>query len=131
GAARRDHPGGEHAGGGGLARPVGPEEAEDLALVHVEVEVVDRPHPARVDLGETTGLDDGRPDGGGVRAGERMRRGHAGSSLVTSPRANWKRVSSARARTTCSSSDSRARSWASPCSITAPSSSRRSWPAGV
>ena len=40
-AGRRDDPGGEHAGGGGLARAVGSEQPEDLAGVHDQVEAVD------------------------------------------------------------------------------------------
>ena len=39
---------GEHADGRGLAGPVGAEEAEDLALVHHEVDAVDRHHVAEV-----------------------------------------------------------------------------------
>jgi hypothetical protein len=39
-AVRRDHPHG-HAEGRGLARAVGPEQADDLALVDVEGDVLD------------------------------------------------------------------------------------------
>ena len=53
-----DHARREHAGGRGLARAVGPEQAEDLALVHLEVELVDRLEPTRVHLGELLGADD-------------------------------------------------------------------------
>ena len=35
------HPGGADPDGGGLARAVGPEQGEDLALVDVETDVVD------------------------------------------------------------------------------------------
>ena len=40
-AGRGHHPGGEYAGGRGLASAVGTEEAEDLAGGDIEVEAVD------------------------------------------------------------------------------------------
>ena len=63
-AAGGEHPGGEHAGGGALAGAVGAEEPEDLTLEHLEVEAVDRLHPARVDLGEALGADHDLTGGG-------------------------------------------------------------------
>src|SRR5690606_7221921 len=48
----------EHKDGGGLARPVRPEQAQHLAFFHTEVDAVDH-FPALVDLGEAAGLDDG------------------------------------------------------------------------
>ena len=53
--ARRDHARREHARGGRLARAVGAEQPEDLTLVHLEVELVDRLQPTRVHLGELLG----------------------------------------------------------------------------
>jgi len=47
----------QHPHGGGLAGSVGPEEAVYLALVDVQVEVVDREDAVAVALGETVGLD--------------------------------------------------------------------------
>jgi hypothetical protein len=59
-ARRRHHPGGEHTRGGGLARAVRAEQAEDLPGFDVQVEPVDRGEVgARVDLGEVLGVDDG------------------------------------------------------------------------
>ena len=58
-AAGGDDAGREHADGRGLPRAVGPPQAEDLALVHLEVEPVDGAEIARVDLGERIGSDDG------------------------------------------------------------------------
>src|ERR1041385_3178319 len=52
---RRDEPG-EHPDGGGLAAPVGAEEAEDLAPRHLEVEPLDR-HDRAEDLAEPAGYD--------------------------------------------------------------------------
>ena len=64
----------EHAHGGGLARTVGAEETEDLALADREVEVVDGPHGRRTTAtGELLGEADA-PDHLG--AGER---GHGGA----------------------------------------------------
>lgn len=66
GPARGGHdPGGEHAGRGGLAGTVGPEEPEDLTGAHHQVEVVHGPdvRPG-VDLGEPLGPDDGLPGPG-------------------------------------------------------------------
>ena len=50
--------GGEHAGRGRLARPVGTEQAEDLTSEHVEVELVDRREVGpRIDLRQLLGVD--------------------------------------------------------------------------
>ena len=59
-AARRNDAGREHADRRRLARAVGPQQAEDLALVHLEVERVDREDVTRVDLGQRLGPDDRR-----------------------------------------------------------------------
>ena len=56
-ALGRLHPGREHARGRGLAGAVRAQETEDLAAADAEVEVVDRAHAARVDLGEVLGED--------------------------------------------------------------------------
>ncbi len=59
-ARGRDHPGGEHAGRGGLSCAVRAEEAEDLPGSYVEVELVHRGEVgARIDLGQVLGMDDG------------------------------------------------------------------------
>ena len=56
---RRDDHRREHARGRRLARAVGPEQAEDLPRLHLEVEVVHRgPVHAGIDLGEARRLDD-------------------------------------------------------------------------
>ena len=52
-----DDAGGEHARGRGLARAVGPEQTEDLARAHFEVEMIDGEDVARVHLGELLGAD--------------------------------------------------------------------------
>ena len=57
-AARGDDPGGQHARRGGLAGTVGAEQTEDLALVHLEVEIVDGADVTVVDLRELVGPHD-------------------------------------------------------------------------
>src|SRR5215467_1428306 len=58
----RDHPRGEHPGGGCLPGTVGPEQAEDLTGLDVEVELVDRGEVRpRIDLGQVLGMDDRVP----------------------------------------------------------------------
>ncbi len=54
----RHDPGGEHAGGSGLAGAVRSEQAEDLAAVHGQVELIDGLDVARVDLREVDRADD-------------------------------------------------------------------------
>jgi len=56
-ARGRDDARREHAGRGGLAGAVGPQEAEDLTLVDRQVHPVDRGDAARVDLGQIDRLD--------------------------------------------------------------------------
>jgi hypothetical protein len=56
-ATRGQDAGGEHAGSGALAGPIGTEQAEDLSSAHGEVEAVDREDVARIDLRETFGAD--------------------------------------------------------------------------
>ena len=57
----------QHVDGGGLARPVGPEERDDLAGLDGQVDVVDRDDRAAVGgpegLAEAGGADGGRADG--------------------------------------------------------------------
>ena len=56
---RRDHSRGEHARRRGLARPVRPEEPEDLPGTDDEVEAVDGGEVrAGIDLGQLDGADD-------------------------------------------------------------------------
>ncbi len=58
----RDHARGEHPGGGRLPGTVGPEQAEDLTGLDVEVELVDRGEVRfRIDLGQVLGMDDRVP----------------------------------------------------------------------
>ena len=52
----------QHADGGGLARAVRAEEAEQVALAHVEVDVVDGQQTAGEPLGELLGADDAAHD---------------------------------------------------------------------
>src|SRR6185503_7914905 len=57
-ASRRNQEAGEHADGRRLARPVGPQEAEDLARVDLEADVIDGDERSER-TGQVKGLDDG------------------------------------------------------------------------
>ena len=80
-ARRRLQQPGEAVEERGLARPVGPDEADDLPLAHVEVDVVHRHQPAEA-LGDLPGLEDGLGGGASTGRWRRSRRARHG-------RARW------------------------------------------
>ena len=93
-ARGRDHPRGQHAGGGRLARAVRPEQAEDLASVHGEVEAVDGLDVARVHLREIHRADHlvSQRRRGGIDGGLRRRRQSCDVPSVIGPEPDGRTV---------------------------------------